>query len=250
MRAFVDLLDALCLTCKRHTVKITLAMVTALSEHFPDTSRSSFDAMRGVYDARRAAALSGVPKRTLTWWAQKGYYRPSISPEPRPRLWSWYDLVALRTIDWLRRPRDGIKGVPFRRIREAIEEIDRRGLSRADLHNLVVRTQGGVLYLNVDRHLIRADRSGQLAMPDALAVVYPYKAGPDLLQPRALLRIIPGKLHGEPHLLNTRIPSATIYALHADGFLLPQIRDMYPEADPEALTQAIELEQSLQSSAA
>jgi DNA-binding transcriptional MerR regulator/uncharacterized protein (DUF433 family) len=226
-------------------------MATAESQHVPGTSRTSFDAMRGVYDARRAAALSGVPKRTLTWWAQKGYYRPSISPEPRPRLWSWYDLVALRTIDWLRQPkRDGLKGVPIRRIREAIEEIDRRGLSRADLHNLVVQTKSGVPYLNIDQQLIRADGTGQFAMPDALAVVYPYKEGPDLLQPRPLLRIIPGKLHGEPHLLNTRISSATIYALHEDGFLLPQIHDMYPEADPEALTQAIDLEESLQPRAA
>ena len=79
-----------------------------------------------------------------------------------------------------------------------------------------------------------------------LAVIYPYKAGPDLLQPRPLLRIIPGKLHGEPHLVNTRISSATIYALHADGFSLAQIREMYPEADPEALSQAVDLEESLQ----
>ena len=79
-----------------------------------------------------------------------------------------------------------------------------------------------------------------------LAVIYPYKAGPDLLQPRPLLRIIPGKLHGEPHLVNTRISSATIYALHADGFSLAQIREMYPEA----LSQAVDLEESLQRHAA
>ena len=225
-------------------------MAIAASASARETPHAKSDAMRGVYDARRAAALSGVPQRTLTWWAQKGYYRPSISPEPRPRLWSWYDLVALRTIDWLRHPRDGVRRVPIRRIREAIDQIDHRGFSRADLHNLVVRTHAGVLYLNVDEQLIRADRGGQLAMPDALAVVYPYKAGPDLLQPRPLLRIIPGKLHGEPHLLDTRIPSATIYSLHSDGFLLPRIHDMYPEANVEALKQAIDLEESLQSPAA
>jgi uncharacterized protein (DUF433 family)/DNA-binding transcriptional MerR regulator len=220
-------------------------------------ARSGSEAMRGVYDARRAAALSGVPKRTLTWWAQKGYYRPSISPEPRPRLWSWYDLVALRTIDWLRQPKkdggdggDEYKGVPFRRIRAAIDEIDRRGLSRANLHKLVVQTRNGIPYLNIEEQLVRADGSGQLAMPDALAVIFPYKQGPDLLEPRPLLRIIPGKLHGEPHLLNTRISSATIWALHTDGFLLPRIHDMYPEADLEALTQAIDLEESLQLPAA
>lgn len=224
-------------------------MATVAAEQEAERWRVNFDAMRGVYDARRAAALSGVPQRTLTWWAQKGYYRPSIEAEPRPRLWSWFDLVALRMIDWLRQPREGVKRVPFRRIREAIEEMDRRGLSRTQLHDLVVRSEGGELYLNVDQKLIRADRSGQLAITE-LAVVHPYKAGPDLLQPRPLLRIVPGKLHGEPHLVNTRISTATVYALHAEGFPLAQIRELYPEADPEALKQALDLEHSLQQQAA
>jgi uncharacterized protein (DUF433 family) len=142
-----------------------------------------------------------------------------------------------------------VKPVPFRRIREAIEAIDRRALSRTDLHDIVVRTERGELYMNVDVKLIRADRSGQFAMTE-LAVVYPYKGSPDLLQPCPLLRIIPGKLHGEPHLVNTRISSATIYALHSDGFPLAQIREMYPEADLEALVQAVDLEQPLQQRAA
>lgn len=58
---------------------------------------------RGVYDAARAAALAGVPKTTLHYWARTGLYPPSISPGPRVRLWSWADLLALRAIDWLRR---------------------------------------------------------------------------------------------------------------------------------------------------
>jgi hypothetical protein len=44
-------------------------MATVAAEQESEHSRTSFDAMRGVYDARRAAALSGVPQRTLTWWA-------------------------------------------------------------------------------------------------------------------------------------------------------------------------------------
>jgi uncharacterized protein (DUF433 family)/DNA-binding transcriptional MerR regulator len=225
-------------------------MAPAAAQPAGDTPNRSFDARRGVYDARRASALSGVPKRTLTWWAEKGYYLPSISPAPRPRLWSWYDLLALRTIDWLRKPGKDIRAVPFQRIREALDEIDRRELSRADLHNLVVKTRDGVPFLKVDQQLVRADPSGQLGMRDVLLVVEPYKVGPDLLQPRPLVRIIPGKLHGEPHLLNTRISSATIYTLHAEGFPLDRIHAMYPEADPAALAQAVELEESLQVQAA
>ena len=56
-----------------------------------------------------------------------------------------------------------------------------------------------------------------------LDLVAPYHNGPDLLEPRPLLRIIPGKLQGEPHLLGTRIASATIYTLHNSGYGAEQI---------------------------
>ena len=54
---------------------------------------------RGVYDTRRAAALSGVPISTLHYWARTRLYTPSISPGPRTHLWSWADLLVLRAID-------------------------------------------------------------------------------------------------------------------------------------------------------
>jgi hypothetical protein len=49
------------------------------------------------YDARRAAALSGVPLSTLYQWARRGIIEPSASAE-RPRLWSYADLMALRIV--------------------------------------------------------------------------------------------------------------------------------------------------------
>jgi len=205
------------------------------------------DLWRGVYDARRAAALSGVPERTLTRWASTGLFPPSISPDPRTRYWSWFDLLALRTIDWLRKPPDDerLRRVTIPMIRMALEDLDARGLSRVRLHDMVVRTISGDLLFEIDEELVRADRSRQTAMPGVLPVVRQYKTGPDLLEPRPLLRIIPGKLHGEPHLVDTRIPTAAIFALHRQGFSVPEIATMYPDADQIALGQAVELEESL-----
>lgn len=51
----------------------------------------------GAYTADRAAALSGVPKSTIHYWARKEVLVPSISPE-RVKLWSYTDLLGLRTI--------------------------------------------------------------------------------------------------------------------------------------------------------
>jgi uncharacterized protein (DUF433 family)/DNA-binding transcriptional MerR regulator len=205
-----------------------------------------------VYTARRAAALAGVPVSTLHYWARTGIYVPSISPAPRVRLWSWADLLALRAIDFFHRAKDPgePKKVSIRRIREALSEIERRGLSREELSRLVALSRGGELFIRVGDEAVRADASAQSAMPDMLALVRPYGWGPDLLEPRPRLRIIPGKLHGEPHLLDTRIPSATIYALRTSGYTVEQILDFYPEARVDAVEEAIDLEDSLATRAA
>lgn len=202
---------------------------------------------RGVYNARRAAALAGVPLRTLNHWASTGLYVPSISPEPRPRLWSWLDLLALRTIDWLRSRKAAgePRRVNMQHLRRAFEEMDRYGIPRERLGDFLVVSHGGKVCLEVSGITIVAGTGGQSLSREVLEVVKPYNWAPDLTMPRPGLRIIPGKLLGEPHLANTRIPSATIFSLHQSGYPLQQIQAMYPEAGAEAILEAIDLEQSL-----
>lgn len=147
---------------------------------------------RGVYDARRAAALAGILLRTLNDWAKKGFYRPSVSPHPRIRRWSWSDLVALRAIDWLRRTRNlsDVPTVPFRNIRQALHELEKDGLSRDAMWALAVSPRGE-LFMRPDASLaVRATPDRQVASADILPLVAPYGAGgPDLLEPRPLLRM-------------------------------------------------------------
>ncbi|MGH2352645.1 MAG: DUF433 domain-containing protein [Chloroflexota bacterium] len=207
---------------------------------------------RGVYDADRAAALAGVPRSTLHYWARKGIYRPSIAPGPRVRLWSWGDLLALRAIDWFRR----VKGaeaplkVSMGRIRQALEQLDEQGIPRGRLHEVLVVSHGGDLFLELPGWpLVHAAPDRQAAMTEVLQPVRPYHGAPDLLEPRPRLRILPGKLHGEPHLVGTRITSAAVYALHSAGYSRAQIHAMYPEVAFEALDQAVDLEESLQARA-
>ena len=215
-----------------------------------------FEVGRGVYDAPRAAALSGVPQSTLHYWARTDLYRPSISPRPRVRLWSWADLLALRAIDWLRRVKGDAQPqkTSMQRIRQALQELDKQGLPRERLQELVLVSQGGELFFKDDRRVMRATPGLQAGWPemlDLVALVAPYYT--TVRTYWSLVRscgIIPGKLHGEPHLLDTRITSATVYTLHKGGYRTEQIRAMYPEASPHALRQAIDLEQSLVGQAA
>lgn len=201
---------------------------------------------RGVYDTHRAAALSGVPASTLHYWARTGLYSPSVSPGPRTRLWSWADLLALRAIDWFRKGNESRVKASIPRIRRALEHLERIGYSRDHLSRiLAISDTDGELYLQLPGVNARAAGGGQGALPRVLNLVRPYNGAPDLLEPRPLLRIIPGKLHGEPHIVDTRIPTLTINALNQAGYDLEQIRAMYPDATTAALDEAIDFERSL-----
>lgn len=82
----------------------------------------------GCYEAERAAALSGVPKTTIYWWARHSIVMPSVSPT-REKLWSYADLMALRIVSWLRHVKPGdLPASPMPRVRDALALLDQNGL--------------------------------------------------------------------------------------------------------------------------
>jgi len=90
-------------------------------------------AANGCYDANRAAALSGVPKTTVYWWARHGIVVPSVSPV-QEKLWSYSDLMALRIVSWLRRVKpvsdreQPLPASPMPKVRRALGLLDEFGL--------------------------------------------------------------------------------------------------------------------------
>ena len=220
-------------------------MATLLAE---PAGELKIDPSEGVYDGSRAAALSGVPLTTLHYWVRNGIYAPSIAAGPRTRLWSWGDLLAMRAIAWFRARK--APGKPRRasmpQIRKMIDALEVSGIPRDRLYRLVAVTEGGQLTIRLsDTEVVTADRGRQELMGDVLPLVLPFGTGPDLYRPRSVLRIIPGKLHGEPHLVGTRIASAVVFEFERMGYPLAAIQQFYPDADSAALQQAIEFEHSL-----
>lgn len=69
--------------------------------------------------------------------------------------------------------------------------------------------------------------------------------GPDLIRPRSRLRIIPGKVSGEPHLENSRITTRAIAALYQRMGDAASAAALYPEVACETVEQAIDLEHDL-----
>jgi len=72
------------------------------------------------------------------------------------------------------------------------------------------------------------------------------RVGPDLVTPRPHLRIVPGKLSGEPHVERTRISSRSVAALLRDGLGSSQVLRLYPELTSEAIEECWDLETQLQ----
>jgi uncharacterized protein (DUF433 family) len=211
--------------------------------------------MRGAYTAERAAALSGVPRTTVHYWARKQILVPSVSPT-KVKLWSYTDLMGLRTICWLRQRKPASEGwdIPastMPAVRVALGMLDELNLELwTDEGGPSVRVDpGGRIYvLTPDAGPVTAGGLRPLH-PDLFDLIAPFQTpvarGPHLTKPRPNLRIVPGKLSGSPHLAHTRIETVAIAALADRGFDSQKLERLYPSARPVALVEAVDLERQL-----
>jgi uncharacterized protein (DUF433 family) len=211
---------------------------------------------RGAYTADRASALSGVPISTVHYWARQETLVPSVSPM-RVKLWSYSDLLGLRTIAWLRATKvdDNGYSIPATTmplVRRALAEL--RGLdldlwTDEESPNVGV-DRSGTIVLEPDReprhldgqHLIDAETFDVLR-PFDLGVEH---RGPDLVKPRPRIRIVPGKLAGAPHVYQTRVETQALAALKVRGLDATNIARLYPILKLEDVDDALDLERELQ----
>ena len=211
-------------------------------------------AFEGCYEGSRAAALSGVPVSTVYLWARTGVVEPSVSPT-KIKLWSYADLMALRIVYWLRHPKKGrssyIAASPMQRVRDALAELERRGLDIWDdsgRHpDSPLRVDSSANIFVVDENVARVD--GQQPLTGMLDLLGPFESdgrrGPDLVRPRPNLRIIPGRMSGEPHLAGSRITTQVAAALRRNIADVEKIAALYPGFDASIFEEAIEFEFSL-----
>jgi len=207
----------------------------------------------GAYPADRAAALSGVPRSTIHWWAREGILVPSVSATKR-RLWSFADLMGLRTIYWLRRGKTTESGVDIpatsmgavRAALASLADLD-IPLWHGDRPTVLVNGNGHV-YLETPGGMQTVQ--GQIASGELLDLIAPFSSnegtrGPDLHHPRAQLRIVPGKLSGSPHIVGTRVETRAIAALINDGCNAAQVGELYPYLSADQIEEALDLERQL-----
>ncbi len=214
--------------------------------------------LRGAYPADRAAALSGVPKSTIHDWARKRVLVPSVSPV-RVKLWSYSDLMGLRTIQWLRHEKrapsgDEIPGTSMPTVRRALEALGSLDLDlwTEDDEPRVAVDRSGAIHIDARGTAMTAEGQDVLDA-DLLDLIRPFSvgdaAGPDLHAPRPKLRIVPGKLSGSPHVRRTRVETQALAAL-SWRLSSDRVYALYPDLDHEAVDEALDLEWQLDSSLA
>lgn len=206
----------------------------------------------GAYNADRAAALSGVPRSTIYHWARKGHLIPSVSQ--RPLLWSYTDLLALRTIYWLRQPKRAFdREVPptsMGKVRRALEQLKKLSLDLFEGDQPVVAvTLKGEITIDVDAAPLQVVE-GQYLERGLVNLIGPFEGlegtkGPDLAWPRPTVQILPRKISGAPHIAGTRLPTESVSALADRGFTVDQLAAIYPFVGKESLRDSIDLEKQL-----
>ena len=208
----------------------------------------------GAYTADRAAALSGVPWSTVHDWARKGVLVPSVSPT-KTKLWSYADLMGLRTIYWLRQNKEG-HDQPFRRSTMNTVKAALQRLAELDLdlwsedHGPAVRVDAaGMIFLSTAPSA--EDLRRQRVLDDeSLDLLAPFETdrgirGPDLVAPRPTLRIVPGKIGGSPHIQRTRLETRALAALAKRGVGKSKIYRLYPDVPTEGIDESLDLEYQL-----
>lgn len=211
---------------------------------------------RGAYRADRAAALSGVPRSTVHYWAREQILVPSVSPE-KVKLWSYSDLMALRTIAWLRATKTSPDGqvVPattmraVRRALGALAELDLDLWQDDATPSVGVDRSGQIVIAADDAPVLPGGQ--EILDADMLDLLRPFDLGrevhgPDLVAPRPRLRIVPGKLAGAPHVRRTRIETEALAALARRGMQVAKIARLYPAIETADVEQALDLELQLQ----
>ena len=216
---------------------------------------------RGRYLAERASQLSGVPRTTVYYWARTGFVVPDHY-DLHPKMWSYRDLVLLRLFAWLRN-----NGMPPWDAGQRTADVRQR-LDQGELPGEgVVRSDGSVFLIGdsaVDEltgvqlfeSLVPLVASFDLLVPvvDGHAgrpSAPPQRwRGPDLLRPSRRTAISPWVLSGEPCVVETRIPSASLYALTEERGLAPvDIIALYPAIEVEDVEDAVGLERQLRTHA-
>lgn len=201
-----------------------------------------------AYTTELTAKLTGASLAQLARFRKDGLLAPELQ-EGRSVLYSFRDVVALRSLMWLR------GDYSLQRIRRAIGNLDLARLDIVHLAEVEFVKSGDSIFARDDESgftdLVRSPGSREIESFKLGDVFAPFKAYrnrevPDLLRPARHLTVDPGRMAGIPVIEGTRIPFDTIAQL-VDGrtILAEDVHHYYPGVSVAAVRDAVEFADSL-----
>jgi uncharacterized protein (DUF433 family) len=191
------------------------------------------------------SVLTGATVAQLAYWRKATASAPPLLVPQGKRsgryMYSWADVVALRSIVYLRSE----KSLP--RIRQAVARL--RSLEADDWVHLarytLISTPSTILVRTPDGQLLDVDRHPGTVLEETLMkdVLEPFETRsgrhvPALRNPRPHITVDPRVLGGYPVLAGTRVPFDSVAALAEDRLEPDEIAAIYPSATTEAIADA------------
>ena len=198
-----------------------------------------------TYSIEVASFLSGASINQLQRWAHDGILIPEIHQE-RPKIYSFRDIVALRSITKLRATNS------LQRIREALNHLDEFDFNE-HLSEYRFATDGKSIKIwddEKDHFLDVVKNPGQWEVINLEDVYAPFmnlqgRRVPDLRTPAKGIRIDPQRLGGVHTLDGTRIPFDLMVDLSNGDMSAEEIADFYPDIEIESIQHAIDFDASV-----
>ncbi|MCS5733223.1 DUF433 domain-containing protein [Herbiconiux daphne] len=195
-----------------------------------------------------ASKMSGASISQLAHWRKTDVLVPEIESAKPPYLYSFRDIVALRTFAWLR----GDHSLQLiRKSLDTLRELDM--VSHPSSYKLVKLGNSIGVHAEDDRAIDIARNPGQVTIGSLADVFAEFETirnrrVDSLRHPRRGVEVDPNRLGGWPTIIGTRIPFDLVAELLSDGSVTPeQIGSFYPSVSAEAARDALDYMRSIES---
>lgn len=193
-----------------------------------------------------ASKMSGATVNQLQYWRSTGVLRPEIESSKPPLLYSFRDIVALRTVAWLR------ADLSLQAIRKALSTLPELDMVEHPASYKLIKLGNSIgVVVEGDSAIDLVKEPGQSTVGTLEDVFAEFetknhrKVDP-LLHPRAGVEVNPAKLGGWPTIVGTRIPYDIVATLIEDGSVKPsEVAHYYPGVSESAAADALDYQQSI-----
>ncbi len=196
-----------------------------------------------AFSEDQASTLTQLSIGRLRYWAKTGFFKPSYvedSRGPYGKFYSFKDIVALRTLEMLR-VRNGVPLQHLRRVAERLSHLREDLWTKTKLRVWDRK----VVFDEPETGRAREIVSGQFVEEyELVEIITQTGAEIDRMKTRTgsefgQIVSIPGVHKGAPVFAGTRVPIASVWRLHEDGFSIEQIIEEFPRLTQEDVKAAL-----------